>query len=384
MGRLLEPLSQLTATARIDWTNGAVGLKLDSCFWNVPVIGEKIMLRSYLQRCGAPLAACRLFGGFIFFLSLLLMGAASCTCPISVLAQEASGAASVESGSASTTIADLRALEQKIRTTLQRVVPCVVSVSGGSGVVVSEDGLVLTVAHVGNRAGRRVTLVFPDGREVTGKTLGNDAGVDSGMIKITDDGKWPYAEMGTSADLADGQWCLALGYPVTFPRGKPPAVRIGRVLQNRSTGIVTDCTIMGGDSGGPLFDIDGKVIGVGSRCDNRLTTNIHVPIDCYRRSWERLAGGNDFNSQTEDRAFLGVVLAEDSEIAKIGEVYEDSGAGKAGLEAGDVIVKFDGSSVDRGDQLAGLIQKRWPGYEVEVEVRRGEEIVNLKVTLGSP
>ena len=328
--------------------------------------------------------AFRLSGGFVFLASFLPLWVAIFTCPASALAQEVSGVGNLQSETSSTTLADLRELEQKLQTTLRRVVPCVVAVAGGSGVVISEDGLVLTVAHVGNRAGRRVSIVFPDGRRVAGETLGNDAGVDAGLIKITEDGKWPYAEMGTSADLTVGQWCLALGYPVTFPRGKPPAARIGRVLRNGTTSIITDCTIMGGDSGGPLFDIDGKVIGVGSRCDNRLTTNIHVPIDCYRQHWDRLVKGEDFNSQTEDVAFLGVVPAEDSDVAKIERVYEDSGAGKAGIEAGDVIVKFDGSNVERTDQLPRLIQKRRPGDEVEVEVRRGEEILKLKVTLGTP
>jgi serine protease Do len=155
------------------------------------------------------------------------------------------------------------------------------------------------------------------------------------------------------------------------------------VLRNGSTAIVTDCTIMGGDSGGPLFDVDGKVIGIGSRCDNRLTTNIHVPIDCYQEHWDRLVKGEDFNSQTEDVAFLGVVPEEDSEIVKIGEVYEDSGADKGGIEVGDVIVKFDGTSIERTEQLPRLIRRRKPGDEVEIEVRRGEQIVKLMVTLGS-
>ena len=195
-------------------------------------------------------------------------------------------------------IADLKAMERQIQKVLLSVSPGVVAVSpGGSGVVVSKDGYVLTVAHLGQQAGRRVTITFPDGRRVTGKTLGNDRGVDAGMVKITDEGEWPSVEMGKSADLEVGQWCLALGYPVSFEHGKAPVLRIGRVLRANSRMIVTDCTIMGGDSGGALFDLEGKLIGVSSRCDSSVTANVHVPVDCYHESWTRLAGGEDFNSR---------------------------------------------------------------------------------------
>jgi serine protease Do len=283
---------------------------------------------------------------------------------------------------ASIDIQKLRDLQRKTQETIQRVTPCIVAVSGGSGVVVSEDGLVLTVAHVGQKAGRTVMMTFPDGRRVRGKTLGNDKGIDAGMIKITQEGKWPHVEMGTSDDLQVGQWCLAMGYPVTFDRGKPPVVRIGRIQRNNSTTIVTDCTIMGGDSGGPLFDLDGKLIGVGSRCDNRLTINIHVPIECYNDHWDRLAKGEDFDSQNEDVAFLGIVPEDDAEEAKIGHVYEDSGAAKAGINVEDVIIRFDDTKIEGFDDLIPLIRKKKPGDAVKIEVRRGEERVEFEVTLG--
>jgi serine protease Do len=279
-------------------------------------------------------------------------------------------------------IADLKAMERQIQATLDKVTPSVVAVSGGSGVVVSEDGIVLTVAHVGGRAGRDVTITFPDGQKVKGKTLGNDRGVDAGLVKITDEGSWPHAEMGKSTDLKAGQWCLTLGYPVSFERGKAPVVRIGRVLQNQSPMIVTDCTIMGGDSGGPLFDLDGRVIGIGSRCDNTVTMNIHVPIDRYHDNWERLVKGDDFNSLLAKVAFLGVGPDDESDDARIGHVVRGSAAEKAGIKVGDVIVKLDGHELKEYAELPALIRSREPGDEVEIEVRRGEEAVKLKATLG--
>ena len=150
-----------------------------------------------------------------------------------VEAQEA--AAATTAPPTAETAVDLRAIEKQAQETYRRVMPAVVAVAGGSGVVVSADGYVLTVAHVGMRSGRRVTITFPDGRVVRGKTLGNDRGeVDAGLIKIDGDGPYPFVPMAKSADVKRGTWCLALGYPVRFERGKPPALRIGRVLRNQA------------------------------------------------------------------------------------------------------------------------------------------------------
>ena len=276
-------------------------------------------------------------------------------------------------------IADLKALEDRIREAVTKVTPSVVSVSGGSGVVVSTDGYVLTVAHVGRRAGRNVSVIFPDGRRARAVTLGNDHGVDAGMVKISDNGPWPSAELGNSADLKPGQWCLTLGYPITFEHGKPPVVRVGRVLSNRKTEIITDCTIMGGDSGAPLFNLDGKVVGIGTKCDASLVHNIHVPIDRFRDGWEPLTKGKDFDSLVPTWALLGVLVAKD---ARIESIVPGSGAEKAGLKPGDVLLKFAGQELRQNEELAPLVQQRRRGEKVEIELRRATETLNLQVTLG--
>jgi serine protease Do len=299
-----------------------------------------------------------------------------------VRAQSPDDSAKVADSTAPASIADLKDMERQIRATLDKVTPSVVAVSGGSGVVVSEDGIVLTVAHVVGRAGREVTITFPDGRVVKGKTLGNDRGVDAGLVKITDEGSWPHAEMGKSAGLRAGQWCLTLGYPVSFERGKAPVVRIGRVLENQPSMIVTDGTIMGGDSGGPLIDLEGRVIGIGSRCDNTVTTNIHIPIDRYHDNWDRLVNGEDFNSLLSNVAFLGVAPDESSDDARIGRVIPGSAAEKAGIQVGDLILKLDGHELKEYAELPALIRSREPGDEVEIEVRRGEETLKIEATLG--
>ena len=280
-------------------------------------------------------------------------------------------------------VADLKALEIRIQKVVAKVTPCVVAVAGGSGVVVSSDGYVLTVAHVGERAGRSVDVVFADGRCVRAVTLGNDRGVDAGMLKLSGSGPWPSAEMGSSGDLQPGQWCLTLGYPMTFERGKTPVVRIGRVLANRHAEVITDCTIMGGDSGAPLLNLDGKVIGIGTKCDNfSLVYNIHVPIDRFRDEWSSLVQGKDFDSRGPRPAMLGIGASPGAADARIGDVVPGSGAEKAGLQAGDVILKFDGHEVHRYEEIPSLVQARRPGDRVEVEFRRGTGTFKFQVTLG--
>src|SRR6185295_19283905 len=116
------------------------------------------------------------------------------------------------------------------------------------------------------------TLTFPDGKQVKGKALGANTGTDSGLIKITDEGKYPYCEMGNSADLKKDQWCVAIGHPGGLKPNRTPPVRLGRINglpgkaeADKVVWVTTECTLVGGDSGGPLFDMNGRVIGIHSR-----------------------------------------------------------------------------------------------------------------------
>jgi serine protease Do len=288
--------------------------------------------------------------------------------------------ATAETASPPRTIADLKALEQRIQKTVAQVSASVVSLAGGSGVVISSDGYLLTVAHVDEHAGRWIVVVFPDGRRARAVTLGNDHGADAGMAKITDPGPWPHAEMASSADLKPGQWCLTLGYPITFEHGKPPVLRIGRVLRNEKPAIITDCTIMGGDSGAPLFNLDGKVVAIGTMCDRSLSVNLHVPMDRFSAVWDRLAKGEDFDS-LEPKPLLGVSAAEAGGDARIGAVTPGSGADHAGLKPGDVLLKFGGKEIHKFEELPPLVQQHKPGDKVDVELRRGTETLKVQVTL---
>jgi serine protease Do len=286
-------------------------------------------------------------------------------------------------------VEDLKAIQAHVRKVLDKVIPCTVGVrigaAQGSGVIVSKDGYVLTAGHVSGTPGKDCTLVLPDGKTVKGKTLGVNRGIDSGMIKITEEREWPYVEMGKSVDLKAGQWCIATGHPGGYKTGRSPVVRLGRILTPGKTAITTDCTLVGGDSGGPLFDMHGRVIGIHSRIGGSITANVHVPVDTYSETWDRLVkgesiGGTPFVNTTD--AWLGVQADLDAKTCVLSQIVKDSPAEKAGLKAMDVVLKFDGQKIDTFDDLSGLIKKKKPGDEVSLEVKRGDEKITLKVTLG--
>ncbi|RMF95811.1 MAG: PDZ domain-containing protein, partial [Planctomycetota bacterium] len=196
-------------------------------------------------------------------------------------------------------IADLRAIEQQVDEVIKQVMPAVVGVrvgaSQGSAVIVSSDGFVLTAGHVVGKPNQDVTFIFPDGKTAKGKTLGMNTEVDAGMMKITSDppeGGWPHVEMGDSEHVPEGAWVVAMGHPLGYTKGRPPVVRLGRVLRNHDTVIRTDCPLVAGDSGGPVFDLEGKVVAINSRIAGSTSMNYHVPVNLFRNGWDRLAKGD--------------------------------------------------------------------------------------------
>ena len=172
-------------------------------------------------------------------------------------AEESTRLEKLLSGEPPETIQDLKAMQERFRSLATKLVPCTVGLrvggAQGSGVIISEDGYVLTAGHVSGQAGRTVTVILHNGKQLKGKTLGGDFELDAGLIKIEDKGEWSYAEMGKSKDLGRGQWCVSIGHPGGYRPERSAPVRVGRILDNRASGIRTDCMLVGGDSGGPLF-----------------------------------------------------------------------------------------------------------------------------------
>ena len=285
-------------------------------------------------------------------------------------------------------VADLKAMQEHVRSLTDQLMKCTVGVqvghAQGSGVIISKDGYVLTAAHVAGKANRTVKFFFADGTTKLGQTLGLNRTLDAGLMKIADVTDLPFAEMGKVDNLNFGQWCLAMGHPGGYQSDRKPVLRLGRVLFNNNEVITTDCTLVGGDSGGPLFDMQGKVIGINSRIASELRANMHVPVSTYSDTaiWDRLVKAEEWGHYPGQKPSLGVVGEDGTNEAKIKTVHADSPAEDGGLKAGDVVLKFDETTITNFDSLAAEVQKCQPGAKVNIVVKRGEETKTLEVKIG--
>lgn len=305
---------------------------------------------------------------------------------------------SIFAGGVPESVADLKEMESWQQLLVKRVTPYTVAVrigrAQGSGVIISPQGLVLTAAHVAGQPGRPVEVRLHDGRAVRGTTLGMNRNVDAGMIQITDDAPngadWPHASLGRitkAEDVKVGQWVMTIGHPGGYKKGRKPVLRVGRIvdvaLKVPAPVIVTDCPLVGGDSGGPLFDMQGQVIGIHSRIGEQLTANMHVPISTYAAHWDRLAKGEAWGRLPGFAPFIGVQGDMNAEDARIVEVFPGTPAARAGVAKGDVILQFDDKQVGNFDSLKRLVDQSQPGKKVQVVVQRGEQRLSLELTVGN-
>lgn len=286
--------------------------------------------------------------------------------------------------------ADLPALEAHLREVAAYVVPAVVGVQagpvGGSGVIVSEDGLVLTAGHVVRGVDQEVVLLLSDGTRLRGRTLGANRTVDTGMLRITDAGPHPWVDLGAPGATAVGQWCLAAGQPLGFDPRRTPPVRLGRVLASAPHVLQTDCTIVSGDSGGPLFDMNGRVIGIHSRIGASLTENIHAPIEDYRADWDHLVKGEIWGALGRlpgdpDAPYLGARAGRGGG-AVLGEVTPNGPADRAALRPGDRVISFGAVPVESFSDLVTQLARRGPGERVPIEVRREGVPMVVELVIG--
>lgn len=283
-------------------------------------------------------------------------------------------------------LADARAIENHVVTLINHVRPVTVALrvgnAFGSGVIVSEDGIILTAGHVIGKPGRRVEVTMSDGSKVQATTLGRNRAIDSGMIQLPKDRKWTHAQIAQPATIKAGGWCLAMGHPGGFDEERGVVTRLGRVIASRKRFVQTDCELVGGDSGGPLFDMAGRVIAIHSRIGESANFNFHVPAAVYRDEWDRLAASEDFAGHSG--ALMGVtgVPADGGRGLRITTVHSGEPAEKAGFRTGDVLVLFDGKEVNSLNRLIELVGERLPGHTVIAEVVRDGRAQKLKVELG--
>ena len=265
----------------------------------------------------------------------------------------------------------------------------------GSGFIISADGHILTNAHVVDGADE-VLVKLTDKREFKAKVLGTDKRTDVALIKI-EASNLPVAKLGDSTKLKVGEWVVAIGSPFGFENTVTAGIvsAKGRSLahENYVPFIQTDVAINPGNSGGPLFNMKGEVVGINSQIFSRsggsMGLSFAIPIDL----------ANDIQNQLKtkgkvSRGRLGIgiqevskELAESFNLGKpqgalVASVEKGSAADKAGIEIGDIILKFDGKAVTESVDLPRMVGGTRPGTKSVVQVWRKGSSRDLAVTVG--
>lgn len=224
----------------------------------------------------------------------------------------------------------------------------------GSGVIVSPDGYVLTVAHNFTEPGTPITVYFPDGRQMQGIGLGRNERGDYALAKIIGEGPFPFVDIGDSDGLERNELCVMLGHAGGIVDDRPPVVRVGTFTRRiRGYWLRSECAMMPGDSGGALFDLDGNVVGINSYIEEQVDANFHVPVSRFADEWDRLVAGESWNWTRDSRrargrdfeegGSLGLALAQDDGAVVVEDVIEAYRADEAGIEEGDRILRVNGN-----------------------------------------
>jgi len=292
-------------------------------------------------------------------------------------------------------IGDLVKLEKKVGEVAAKALPATVALvsektgSSGSGVIVSKDGLILTAAHVGQGL-KEVDVYFSDGKKYFGKVLGSNYSKDIAMVKMVDPGPWPFVELGESKPLTAGDWVVAMGHSAGFDPARTPPVRFGRVMSDGPGNFfTTDATLIGGDSGGPLFDLDGKLIGINSSIGYSWKNNNHAGVDGFREDWDRLLAGeawgtlqmNPLANQETPVLGIGMGMRRGLKGVPIEKVEPNSPAAAAGVRVGDVIRTVDGDTVLEGADLQQVLVKHEVGDIVKLGLDREGKRLDIAVKL---
>ncbi len=285
----------------------------------------------------------------------------------------------------------------------RRPVPEQRSTGFASGFIVSQDGYVLTNNHVVEDA-TRLEVTLNDGTKYEAKVIGSDPPIDLALIKIDAKGKsLPVLTLGDSDNLRVGQWVIAIGNPLNFEytvtagvvSAKKRRVPIGDVDAAIATFIQTDAAINFGNSGGPLLDTRGRVVGINtaiSRANFAEGIGFALPINEARAAMDQLREtgevrrgfiGIRMNSSTINESARDYYGLPDTSGVIVQGVEPDGPAAKAGVKRGDVIRKIDGESVKDNQDLVGRIATRRPGERVRLDVFRGGRSTDVIVTLGS-
>ena len=261
----------------------------------------------------------------------------------------------------------------------------------GSGFVIDTDGHIVTNAHVVDGA-TSITVRFQNGKTVKATLVGTDQSSDIAVIKADADASQLHPlSWGSSSALQVGQDVAAIGSPFGLPETLTSGIvsALNRTITapnnySISGAIQTDAPINHGNSGGPLLNSKGQVIGVNAQIESDSGGNDGVgfalPSDSVKQVVTTLIGGGKVQ-----HAYIGVSIADSSSGAgaQIASVKADSPASKAGLQAGDVVTAMDGDTISSADDLTAKISAHAPGDKVTLTVNRNGKTQTIDVTLGT-
>jgi putative serine protease PepD len=285
-----------------------------------------------------------------------------------------------------------------VRTIYSAASPSVVSVrtgeGSGTGFLVNSDGTIVTNAHVVGDSSEVQVRFTDDGDLHTARVLGVDESTDLAAIKVdasAANGVKPLA-LADSDKVQVGDTALAIGYPLGLDRTATSGIVSGLERQISAPNgfsidkvIQTDAAVNPGNSGGPLLNARGEVIGVNSQIatagggEGNVGIAFAIPVNTVKQVLPALESGN-----APEHAYLGLSTSDtaNGEGAEIAQATPGGPSAEAGLQAGDVVVKVDGQDVTGANDVAAAIEDNKPGDKVDVTVRRGGSEQTIEVTLG--
>jgi serine protease Do len=292
---------------------------------------------------------------------------------------------------------DIKAIQEALLSAIPKARAATVCIDlgdgSGSGVIVTPEGLVMTAAHVSSGVGKDVKVILPDGTKLKAETLGLLSETDAALIQITEKnpggGPFPFVEINKTDDTKLGDWIFSLGHSGGFDKERGAVARIGRLVRVANTTIQTDGTLIGGDSGGPLFDMEGRLIGIHSRVGPQLPVNMHVPVKVFLDDWDRLlksefVGEGPFATKPKKgMGFLGVATDAAEGGLKVTKVGKKGPAEEAGLKEGDLLRTMNGEKLDTRDKLKSILAELSAGDKLTLEITRDGKEETIKLKLGA-